>query len=103
MGPAGNYFLKALAAGVPFLALCHQTIIEWAGNGISHSTLIAFIALYLGWSDRAKLRRTRSSPALEAGMLSLVVAVLLLLAGQAGSILTLQIASCLLIVAALVP
>lgn len=105
----GNYpvLLRALGLGIPLMLLCAPTVgdlmnLWWTRYGFSHGFLVPLVSLYLAWLQRPALRRIPVAPALGPGLLWLVVATLLLLASQAGGVLTIGSIALILVLAGLV-
>ncbi|MEO8340975.1 MAG: exosortase W [Nitrospirota bacterium] len=105
----GHYptLLRVVGLGIPLILLCAPTVNElvnlwWTRYGFSHGFLIPLVSLYLVWLQRATLRRIPIAPAFWPGWLWLGVATLLLLASQAGGVVTTAGVALILVLAGLV-
>jgi exosortase len=103
----GSSLLRAVGLGIPLLLLCAPTVgdladLWWNGYGFSHGFLVPLVSLYLVWLQGPTLRRIPVAPALWPGLLWLGVATLLLLASQAGGVITTAGISLILVLAGLV-
>lgn len=103
----GSSLLRAVGLGIPLLLLCAPTVgdladLWWNGYGFSHGFLVPLVSLYLVWLQGPTLRRIPVAPALWPGLLWLGVATLLLLASQAGGVITTAGIALILVLAGLV-
>jgi EpsI family protein len=103
----GPTLLRAVGLGLPLILLCAPTVGDlanmwWNGYGFSHGFLVPLVSLYLAWLQGPALRRIPVAPALGPGLLWLVVATLLLLASEAGGVVTTAGVALILVLAGLV-
>ena len=105
----GHYplLLRAVGLGIPLILLCAPTVgdlvnLWWTRYGFSHGFLVPLVSLYLAWLQKPALQHIPVAPALGPGLLWLVVATLLLLASQAGGVLTTASVALILVLAGLV-
>ena len=99
--------LRTVGLGLPLLLLCAPTVgdlvnLWWNGYGFSHGFLVPLVSLYLAWLQGPTLRRIPVAPALWPGLLLAGVATLLLLASQAGGVVTTAGIALILVLAGLV-
>ena len=89
-------FAIAFAYATVFVKLFHDW---WNDENYSHGLLIPFIIGYIVWSQRSKLARVSTQPALLLGGVAIIFALFALWAGVAGSELYMQRLSLILLVA----
>ena len=101
------FLLRAVGLSIPLILLCAPTVGDlanmwWTEYGFSHGFLVPLVSLYLAWLQGPVLRRIPVAPALGPGLLWLGVATLLLLASQAGGVITTAGVALILVLAGLV-
>lgn len=105
----GRYsvLLQAAGLGIPLILLCAPTFADlvnlwWTGYGFSYGFFVPLVGLYFAWLQRPTLQHISATPALGPGYLWLLIATLLLLASQAGSVITIGSVALILVIAGLV-
>lgn len=101
------FLLRAVGLGIPLILLCAPTVgdlanLWWTRYGFSHGFLVPLVSLYLAWLQKPALQHIPVAPALGPGLLWLVVATLLLLASQAGGVITTASVALILVLAGLI-
>lgn len=101
------FLLRAVGLGIPLILLCAPTVgdlvnLWWTRYGFSYGFLVPLVSLYLAWLQKPALEHIPVAPALGPGLLWLVVATLLLLASQAGGVITTASVALILVLAGLV-
>ena len=101
------FLLRAVGLGIPLILLCAPTVGElanlwWTQYGFLHGFLVPLVSLYLAWLQKPALQHIPVAPALGPGLLWLVVATLLLLASQAGGVITTASVALILVFAGLI-
>ncbi len=99
--------LRVVGLSIPLILLCAPTVgdlanLWWTEYGFSHGFLVPLVSLYLAWLQGPVLRRIPVALALGPGWLWLGVATLLLLASQAGGVITTAGIALILVLAGLV-
>jgi EpsI family protein len=101
------FLLRAVGLGIPLILLCAPTVgdlvnLWWTRYGFLHGFLVPLVSLYLAWLQKPALQHIPVAPALGPGLLWLVVATLLLLASQAGGVITTASVALILVFAGLI-
>jgi EpsI family protein len=101
------FLLRAVGLGIPLILLCAPTVgdlvnLWWTRYGFSHGFLVPLVSLYLAWLQKPALQHIPVAPALGPGFLWLIVATLLLLASQAGGVITTASVALILVLAGLI-
>lgn len=104
---SSSFWFKTGAIVSLFALVYANTMIQifsvWTNrDDYSHGALIPFVALYLAWEERFRLRQLVISPNLSGGLIVLVLSGLLLLLGTIAGVTSIQQVSLLLAIPGLV-